>query len=538
MASEGFLSTSADQADGKSQIPVSCGTSWVASKDGGVVKVLGASGFHNDFYANCLSWGYNTRVLGFRSCLLSLVNDDVQMCTSLGYFFDEFGALKADGEASSMSKDVVRNPDKAFSPTALSVLRSSDELIFSGTSNGCGCLVEIRPEGTFACRQVFDVRRSPLFDFFAAPHTHFKKSSRFRSSASLSLLSAVTEEYSSTVTSMCGSSTSSAMPHAVVTATATGELIVLDSRCQKPVMTLRNENGGNCDILEAVNNTIEGDGENLNESVSTIASALVSRERLCAVSWNASGSFVATGSGDGCVAVWSLGFPKRPLHRFQIDSGCAVKAVKFHPRDPYELAIGCSAGKTSVRVCALSSLRPRCVYAASSPLPVIQVDYSPDGSHLVTSHGSETAAESRKYTKSLAPLAAMDYGVLRGDEGDLFTSRKVRTPWNDEEEDWGSGRNLLLPNGECTQSLSPPPEPEELQESYCLTVWKKSKQLYSQSQEATTLPLKQQKVLYGHFDRVLCMTTPYLGSSHEGRVITLASGEDESLRTWKVFQPA
>lgn len=599
------------------------GGDWLPTKWTSPYKVLTAGVLQNDFYANNVSWGKESIAIGLlsevlvlkrgKTCFISSVDDVVSSSDTPCGRLDGGVSDAASSESHSSSgtsppggSPRPGDPSSGLRPTTVSVMREEEAEVFLGLSNGMACLLRGRPDGSFCRQQSFDMPPTSLTSFMprtmnmnTIPRYGSGESNMARVPANLvdgrqlglsdemRRYRELLAQHADGLTSVGCSATCGAQPHEVVVGTSCHGLLLLDKRCRTPSLAMsfssatRLGSGGVSRISDMYSPGNGGCGLNAGNMPDGVVldagppcflrspgATLLQNERLCSVTWSANGSFVAAGGADGVVTIWALSAPREPLHRVVVDAQCAAKAVTFHPYNPYELALGSSAGEHGIRVYDISSPSPRLTYAGRMPVPMTQVVYSPDGGHLVSSHGSTRAAVSRRhldqYLTSSSPSPSGSAHTRLGPyPSDSFPSRH-RDPYGGgptrhvdyRETDNGRG------TGTGTGGVTPT--------SFCLTVWRKgrlrphplSDLLSSSSPDSTRpaalspshlqggslsashphetsgghLPLLPVHVLTGHKDRPLYLSAPYVGSSQDGHLASASGGRDKSLRFWKVFQ--
>ncbi|GET93275.1 hypothetical protein, conserved [Leishmania tarentolae] len=363
--------------------------SWLPTRLTSSYCVLSAAGLQEDFYTSCLSWGTNQMALALQEDLVLFHPSHPRKASSTA----RISSPPAPGEAGSST---ATGPSASFPgprrATAVAMTRFKETSCFLGMSNGAVELYEGRGDGTLQCTVAFAVPPPPTGylnslvlgrddadgDGAALP------TSSSRAARSLCLLS-------SSVSSISCVGTSSRHPSLGAAATSARGLITLDARQVQPAIRfgtgaeLSQDEGAlhSSSVSASPSSAVSGGLSKLQRA----ASFLRKHDRLCSVSWNATGSLVATGSGSGIVKVWSLSAPQRPLHTFLIDQDCSVKALCFHPQSPYVLLAGGSAGAAGLRTYDLSSAEPVLTSTGATAAPVTQALYDPEGNYAVTGAG-------------------------------------------------------------------------------------------------------------------------------------------------------
>ena len=157
--------------------------------------------------------------------------------------------------------------------------------------------------------------------------------------------------------------------------------------------------------------------------------AFPTSDRVCSVAWNASGAIFAVGCNDSAVKIYSLANMSTPLCSLdEVHQQGAVRAIDFHPTNPFELCTGGGVGNGLIAVhnivSSVSALSNRDVtdnevvsdaaprssrsirslsagarglpeaglcggleHIASTRSQVCQVKYSADGQHIISTHG-------------------------------------------------------------------------------------------------------------------------------------------------------
>lgn len=520
---------------------------WCPTKLSSPYKVLTADVLQNDFYSNCLSWGMESVAIGLLSEVLVLQKETTCFMSSVADLLKADAAYGIRGEAPSPSSKGPR-------PCAVSVTRYSESDVFMGLSNGKACLLHGCADGGFVCTREFDCPECPL-----AETVMFRSRGRDMlscGSAAKRFPAGLCKEdahryadmmgkYESAVRSVSCSATCASLPHEIVVGTASSGLFLLDTRSCRVALKFGSQGDLHPSVscLSSVRTMDTSAGGSGRDAISNVSTSVLGVERLCSVSWSANGSYVSTGGSNGVAKIWSLSAPREPLQQIKMDDHSAVKAVAFHPQNPYEVVLGGSAGVCGLRAYDISSAAPTLRYAGQTDTPITQLLHSPDGGHVVSAHGSARSAVSLKNLQKRLekeaiqpdrlPVTSADRSVnvdLEGYTGVLSTSRETRC----DEPEGTSGAFALQPS-------KPTP-------SYCLAVWKRKKNCtffspdrndsrsWSDDSRACSR-LTAVHILSGHRDRPLYLATPFAGSASGGRIASASGGKDKSLRFWRVFQP-
>eukprot|EP00796_Vickermania_ingenoplastis_P005131 gene5130-3683_t len=495
---------------------------WVPTKLTSPYKVLTAGVLQNDFYASCISWGRENIAVGLTSEVLVLHQERTRFITKVSDVVDGHGSDAA------KSKLSVR-------PTTVSVLRCSEAEVFLGLSSGSTYLLEGREDGTFARRQTFDMPPNPLAETLrpaslCGPTGPWGDAGAGEQQRCRDLLS----QHADAIFSAGCSATCAVRPHEVIVGTSSGSLVLLDVRSPTPALVL-----GKRELFSEFVEQYDGI-RGQDSTIIRLTSSLLRHERLCAASWSANGSYIATGGSSGLVTIWSVSSPRRPLHRLVADAECAAKGVVFHPENPYEIALGNSAGPSAIRTYDISGAPPRLTHAGPSSTPITQLVYSPDGGHLVSAHGSLRSAVSRANLRAYLPsplgllhTAGATDGSLVAEVGLLDLTKSLR-----------GGPALVLPPEPTTSAGTADAADHAATQPHCLAVWRRGRAnlhpfrspcLPPDTTEgpAAALPLHPAHILTGHKDRPLYLATPYAGSAQCGHVASASGGRDKSLRFWK-----
>lgn len=358
-------------------------SAWLPTRLTSPYCVLSAAGLQEDFYTSCLSWGANLMALALQEDLVLFHPSHPRQASSTARIS---AAPSASSGTTTTTTSTTAGPRRA---TAVAMTRFHETACFLGTSSGAVELYEGRGDGTLQCTTAFAMPPPPT-DYLTSLVLGGGDGSgpSSRAARALALLS-------SSVSSISCIGTCGRHPWLGAAATAARGLVTLDARQAAPALCF----GRDADLTEEERGGL--DAPSASASASTSASApsggqsklqrastfLRQHDRLCSVSWNATGSLVATGSGSGVVKVWSLSAPQRPLHVFLVDPDCSVKALCFHPSNSYTLLVGASAGAMGLRTYDLSGADPVLAFAGSTAAPVMQALYDPEGHYAVTGAG-------------------------------------------------------------------------------------------------------------------------------------------------------
>ncbi|KAG5490078.1 hypothetical protein JKF63_00197 [Porcisia hertigi] len=398
--------------------------SWLPTRLTSSYCVLSAAGLQEDFYTSCLSWGTNQMALALQEDLVLFHPSHPRQASSTARISTPPGT-REDGDSSSgaAAASAFPGPRRA---TAVAMTRCQEMSCFLGMSNGAVELYEGRGDGTLQRTVAFAMPPPPTGYLnplvFGSDNNGVASaiSSTSRAARALSLLS-------SSVSSISCVSTSSRHPWLGSAATAARGLVTLDSRQVQPAIRFgtgaelsQDECARSSSPAAAYGGPSSGSGDF--SKLRRAATFLRQHDRLCSVSWNATGSLVATGSGSGIVKVWSLSAPQRPLHTFVVDPDCSVKALCFHPGNPYVLLVGASAGAAGLRTYVLSGAEPVLTITGATAAPVTQALYDPEGNYAVTGAGVPLLpASSSSWSLPYPALAAHgELGSTGGGPGSGF----------------------------------------------------------------------------------------------------------------------
>ncbi|CCW60065.1 unnamed protein product [Phytomonas sp. EM1] len=573
---------------------------WTPTRLSSPFCVLSAYDFQDDFYINTLSWGHEQIALALRHDLLffhpaSPRQRSATICVS------DIDPAKGNDASGSPSNTSRRQP------TAVAVCRHNDESCFLGLSGGGVELFQCTEHGSLARTNVFTMPPSPYETLAAGMRAPLLLNKRIALSEGV-LLSRVSKALSasmSSVSSVCGIATSGTHPWLGVVATAGGELLTLDARSRNPCTVFGGNSGLSraslaggevpvhlpracCsysprgdpeeqDALAAHTFATAGDSLPAGQALRRVQWAsdyLKHHDRLCSVAWSVNGSLIATGSDMGTVKLWSLQNPRSPVQVIPFDQHSTIKALCFHPHNPYELLIGGDAGNSGLRVYNVLTVEPQLMWSTNTTAQTTQAQYSPDGGYIVTAQGTcassptlpemmaEGVNDESRTTSSMAhsyrgPQLQFNFADDSMEEDPEVCDRNLgRTGGGNQGMGW---LGTAPRPGAATRQQAPP--------SYSLVVWRKPKRdsvelcpcnllsreekaihspsssmdqphrhcrLYGKTAE-TSLPLHFQYAMVGHRARPL-LACPFSPSSYEGCMASVAGGGDSNIRFWRVFQ--
>ncbi|CBZ26053.1 conserved hypothetical protein [Leishmania mexicana MHOM/GT/2001/U1103] len=398
-------------------------SSWLPTRLTSSYCVLSAAGLQEDFYTSCLSWGTNQMALALQEDLVLFHPSHPRQASSTARISTPPASEEAGRNIGTGPSAALSGPRRA---TAVAMTRFQETSCFLGMSNGAVELYEGRGDGTLQRTIAFAMPPPPTgylsslvlgsddCDGAASP-----TSSTSRAARALCLLS-------SSVSSISCVGTSSRHPWLGSAATAACGLITLDARQVQPAIRFGTDAELSLDEgaprSSSVNASVSSAVSGRLSKLQRAASFLRKHDRLCSVSWNATGSLVATGSGSGIVKVWSLSAPQRPLHTFLVDQDCSVKALCFHPGSPYALLVGASAGAAGLRTYDLSGAEPVLSFTGATAAPVTQALYDPEGNYAVTGAGVSLSPVSSSLSPPPYPALAAhaELGAAGGGGGSGF----------------------------------------------------------------------------------------------------------------------
>ncbi|CAJ1012688.1 putative WD domain, G-beta repeat [Leishmania naiffi] len=406
-------------------------TSWIPTRLTSSYCVLSAAGLQEDFYTSCLSWGTNQMALALQEDLVLFHPSHPRQASSTARISNPPAPGEVGNSTGTTSSGAFSGPRRA---TAVAMTRCRETSCFLGMSNGAVEMYEGRGDGTLHCTVAFAMPPPPT-DYLSSlvlgrgdcGRVTSATSSGSRAARALDLLS-------SSVSSISCVGTSSRHPWLGSATTAARGLITLDARQVQPAIRFgtdaelsQDERAPRTSPLSAsASPAVSGEPSKLQRA----ATFLRQHDRLCSVSWNATGSLVATGSGSGIVKVWSLSAPQRPLHTFIVDQDCSVKALCFHPGSPYVLLVGASAGAAGLRTYDLSGAEPILTSAGATAAPVTQALYDPEGHYAVTGAGVPLLPAPLSLSPPAYPALAAhaELGAASGGDGSGF--REYGTGWH------------------------------------------------------------------------------------------------------------
>ncbi|KEG09768.1 hypothetical protein DQ04_04691050 [Trypanosoma grayi] len=471
--------------------------------------VLSANGVQDDFYTSCLSWGRENVALAL--C------DEVLL-------FQPSRPL----ELPAVMNLQERSRGSVSKVTSVGISQFSDCSCFLGELDGSVSLCESRGDGLLTPVSSFAMPPPPL------------ENTPLSGAAAMAVTSSV----------QC-LATANAHPWMVAAGTAAQGLFILDSRSVKPVAHM-----GGCDLLLPS----AGKGVGAQLSPGDAVSLLSSANSICGVSWNASGSLVATGESGGVVNIWSLSHTRAPVHRMKLPGvHTTIKAVAFHPTNPYELVVGGGTNDGMLRVYDVSSAASHLAWGVSTGCQVTQALYSPDGAFIVSAQGAHTGDSIR----ARSPSIRLRRSIGRGGETHERAADQVEQLTEMFERGMSRNDHTLHDAGERSSAFSEVASSEgndvpSISEAlpFSLVMWRKGTQrrgstpvvfantdasatrqgrYYSPESRHTPLPLVSMYVMAGHRSRPLHMTAPFLQASNPGCVASVAGGADSTIRFWRCF---
>ncbi|RNF03880.1 uncharacterized protein Tco025E_08066 [Trypanosoma conorhini] len=491
---------------------------WQATRLTSPYCVLMANGVQDDFYTSCLSWGRENVVLALR--------DEVLL----------FQPSRSPVRPAVLNLK-ERGCGLASRVTSVAVSRFSDNSCFLGELDGSVGVYASPGDGPLVRTSNFAKPPSPL------ENTPLAGEAAMSATASVRCLA-----------------TTDVHPWLVAAGTAAQGLFILDSRCPTPAAQIMG-----CDTLFSLDRKRAKPPLTPEDLVSLLASA----EGICGVSWNASGSLVATGGSGGVVNIWSLSHTRAPVQQIRLPNAhTTVKAVAFHPTLPYEVAVGGGRNDGMLRLYDVSSSVPQLAWCVSTGCQVTQALYSPDGAFVISAQGDRHAkptAAMNAVDGDAQPLAprtlhpAGDAGdVRRGGmnplerltvEFERGMTRSGRAQEGSQEPTPNYGEAAITGTCDSRRSGDSP--------AFALVMWRRGTQhrdsmplgfassrptAHSRSrpmQESaqSALPLFSMYVMTGHRSRPLQLTAPFSNTLDRGSVVSLAGGVDNTIRFWKCFSP-
>ncbi|CAJ1993576.1 WD domain G-beta repeat [Leishmania donovani] len=382
-------------------------SSWLPTRLTSSYCVLSAAGLQEDFYTSCLSWGTNQMALALQEDLVLFHPSHPRQASSTARISTPPALREAGSNTGTGSSAAFSGPRRA---TAVAMTRFQETSCFLGMSNGAVELYEGRGDGTLQRTVAFAMPPPPtgylsslVLGSDDCGGAASPASPTSRAARALCLLR-------SSVSSISCVGTSSRHPWLGSAATAARGLITVDARQVQPAIRFGtdaelclDEGALRSSSVTASDSSAASGGLS---KLQRAASFLRRHDRLCSVSWNATGSLVATGSGSGIVKVWSLSAPQRPLHTFLVDQDCSVKALCFHPGSPYVLLVGASAGAAGLRTYDLSGAEPALISTGATAAPVTQALYDPEGNYAVTGAGVPLSPVSSSLSQPQYPVLA------------------------------------------------------------------------------------------------------------------------------------
>nr|CCC93793.1 conserved hypothetical protein [Trypanosoma congolense IL3000] len=486
---------------------------WQPSRLTSPYCVLCASGVLDDFYTSCLSWGRENVVLALRDKVLLFRSSSPLECPA---------SLHLSG--SNNSSDSQKS--------SVAVSQFSDSHCFLGGVNGSVGLYESSGSGELTLSSSFSMP-PPILEC-----TTLSEPISMAATASVRCLS-----------------TTNVHPWMVAAGTAANGLFILDSRCRSPAARMG-------DLVPWT--SMESTSSPRIVAPGVILSMLSSVSGVCGASWNASGSLVATGESGGVVNIWSLSNTRTPVQRIRLPSvHTTIKAVAFHPTNPYEVVLGGGADDGCVRVFDVSSSVPHNKWCVSTGCQVTQSLYSPDGLFIISAHGTHVKGNRAAGNTDMHFHASRRGPSLHGG-GDVcsgageqicrLTERFERVMSHEEwpaevvpgcSASFGGLQNSGVDSFRPLVSEAPP---------FSLMMWRKGTQHHgttplgyvqrdqTQHHQTTTswrnhppLPLMSMYAMNGHRSRPLQLSAPFSQTVDQGCIASVAGGADCTIRFWKCF---
>ncbi|PBJ80192.1 hypothetical protein BCY84_01775 [Trypanosoma cruzi cruzi] len=475
--------------------------------------VLSANGVQDDFYTSCLSWGKGNIALALRDEVLLFQPSRPLV---------RLAVLNVQERPRSINSRV----------TSVAVSRFSDSSCFMGELDGSVGVYASRGDGRLSQTSVFSKPPPPL------ENTPLAGEAAMTATASVRCLA-----------------TTDVHPWLVAAGTAAQGLFIFDSRCEKPSAQMVE-----CDTFIALDSKRARKPLSPEDCVSLLSSA----EGICGVSWNVSGSLVATGGSGGVVNIWSLSQTRAPVQQIKLPNAhTTVKAIAFNPTLPYELAVGGGTNDGMLRLYDVSSSVSYLAWCVSTGCQVTQALYSPDGAFIISAQGlrhAKSTADGRAHSTALRMPYSNGAGV--GVHRDSMDALERLT----EEFERGMTRN-----GRTQEELQEPvPSHSETainwagdtprtddSPAFSLVMWRRGTQhrhsvplgfsntkhrdrprsQYIQESERTPLPLFSMYMMTGHRSRPLHLAAPFSSTADRGSVASFAGGVDNTIRFWKCFCP-
>ncbi|KAH9582293.1 WD40 repeat [Trypanosoma melophagium] len=479
--------------------------------------VLSANGVQDDFYTSSLSWGREGVVLALR--------DEVLL-------FQPSRPAKRPAVLNIQK----RGRGSLSRVTSVSMSRFSDNCCFLGELDGSVALYESRGDGLL----------SPT-NHFTMPPSLLEKTPLYGPPA-----------MAATASVRC-MTTSAEHPWMAAAGTAAQGLFMLDSRCTKPAAQM-----GGCDLPFSCN---DRKLDSLPLPPEDAVSLLSSATGISGIAWNASGSLVATGRSDGIIDIWSLSQTRTPVMQTKLPSShISVKAIAFHPTNPYELTVGGGSNDGILRVYDVSSAVPQLTWSVSTQCQVTQALYSPDGTFIVSAQGTQLKGSSlstpptryfppssrlhtRRTTSSTDGNNESPYEMV--DHLERLTERIERDMSGESRTHRESDERLTVYN-----SLKRETPSIDATSPFSLVVWRRgtqhrgstslgftsnspsSNQLGSYAKESPRhppLPLVSMYTMSGHRSRPLQLSAPFAQAASEGCIASIAGDIDSTIRFWRPF---
>lgn len=479
---------------------------WQPSRLTSPYRVLSAAGVQNDYYTSCLSWGKERIALTLRHDL---------------HLFHPSHARQQSAVAHLSDPATPGSFSQSTRPTAVAVSRSDDAQCFVGLADGSLHLYNCTPSGCLRSSHQVSMPASPLHelttwlqrpvsrDTYHSPVPGNAAETSAGTSEAVTKAAKALSTSAATLSSVTCLSTTSAHPWLAAACTSGGGLCIVDARQEQP-----------CTFFGQREGLPSAEGSP-SQRLQAAAQYLQQQDRLCSTAWNSNGSLIATGGGDGVVQVWSANQPHLPVHTLKVQPGATLKALAFHPTEPYEVLVGGEGGNGGLRVYDVATAHPILRWVAHTSAQTTQALYAPDGRHILTAQGArvEAAAVSQPEHINASPLVRGRSGTGASNEGRSVQSHALVV--------WQRGtphrhvdalRSLLLRENQTQRSA-----PDHFSSDVDVGL-----------DEVQSLSV--QYTLTGHRSRPLCVAAPFPHSTDSGCVASVASGEDDTMRFWRVFK--
>ncbi|ORC92967.1 uncharacterized protein TM35_000022930 [Trypanosoma theileri] len=478
--------------------------------------VLSANGVQDDFYTSSLSWG--------RESVLLALRDEVLLFQP-----------SRPAERPAVLNIQKRGRGSLSRVTSVSMSRFSDACCFLGELDGSVGMYESCGDGLLLPTNRFEMPPSLL------EKTPLYGASAMAATASVRCLTTNAEH-----------------PWMVAAGTAAQGLFILDSRCTKPSAQM-----GGCDLpFPCKERRLDSSPLSPEDAVSLLSSAT----GISGIAWNASGSLVATGRSDGIVDIWSLSQTRTPVMQMKLPSlHTSIKAIAFHPTNPYELTVGGGSNDGILRVYDVSSAAPQLSWSVSTQCQVTQALYSPDGAFIVSAQGTQLkdfslGTSPTRYSSSSSNLNTRrptrddtESHYEMGNHLERLTERIERDMRGGEGRTQREGDEDLLTYDSLTTETTPSIYATN---PFSLVVWRKGTQQrgstslgftsnassihnqfgsYANESRHTPLPLVSMYTMSGHRSRPLQLSAPFAQAANEGCMASIAGGMDSTIRFWRPF---